>query len=137
MFAKMVSMARTPEEAKAEVAKYDAPSPASVASVPTYPYGLCISLDEETMEKLGMDGEMPSVGEVMQFTAMAKVTSASINEREKSDGTKEQCCRLELQITDMGVPAPDMASQSVEKSAQRRKRFYGATMAADADDDDE
>lgn len=136
MFAKMVSMARTPEEAKAEVAKYDGPSPASVSSVPTYPYGLCISLDEETMEKLGMAGEMPSVGEVMQFTAMAKVTSASINEREKSDGSKEQCCRIELQITDMGVPAPDLAGQSMAKSEQRRKRFYPA-MAADSNGDDE
>lgn len=136
MFAKMVSMARTPEEAKAEAAKYDAPLPVSTASVPTYPYGLCISLDEETMEKLGMDGEMPSVGEVMQFTAMAKVTSASINEREKGDGTKEQCCRLELQITDMGVPAPDMAAQSLAKSEQRRKRFYPA-MVADTDNDGE
>lgn len=136
MFAKMISMARTPEEAKAEVAKYDSPSPVTTASVPTYPYGLCLSLDEETMKKLGMEGEMPSVGEVMQFTAMAKVTSASINEREKSDGSKEQCCRLELQITDMGVPAPDLAGQSMAKSEQRRKRFYPA-MAADTDDDGE
>lgn len=136
MFAKMVSMARTPAEAKAEVAKYDMPATASAPSVPTYPYGLCISLDDETLEKLGMEGELPAVGEVMQFTAMAKVTSASMNESERSDGTKSQCCRIELQITDMGVPAPDMASQSLAKSEQRRKRFYPA-MVADTDADDE
>jgi hypothetical protein len=136
MFAKMVSMARTPAEAKAEAAKYDAPSISTAVSVPTYPYGLCISLDEEILAKLGMQGDLPEIGEVMQFTALAKVTSASMNEREKPDGSKEQCCRIELQITDMGVPAPDMVSQSMAKSEQRRKRFYPA-MAADTDADGE
>lgn len=136
MFAKMVSMARTPDEAKKEVEKYDAPSPAAVSSVPTYPYGLCISLEDESLEKLGLNGEMPAVGEVLQFCAIAKVTSASLNEREKSDGTKEQCCRVELQITDMGVPAADMAGQHIERTEARRKRFY-PRMVADTDNDDE
>lgn len=136
MFAKMISMARTPAEAKKEVEKYDMPATASpVASVPTYPYGLCISLDEETLEKLGMDGELPAVGEVMQFTAMAKVTSASQSEHERSGGSKEQCCRIELQITDMGVPAGDTAGQQLQKSQARRKRFY-PEMAAEPDGDE-
>lgn len=133
MFAKMISMARTPAEAKKEVEKYMGDAPSPVASVPTYPYGLCVSLDEEILAKLGMSGDMPEVGEVMQFTAMAKVTSASMSEREKSDGTKEQCCRIELQITDMGVPAPDLAGQSMQKSEERRKRFYPAMETADGD----
>jgi hypothetical protein len=133
MFAKMISMARTPAEAKKEVEKYMGDAPSPVASVPTYPYGLCISLDEEILAKLGMSGDMPEVGEVMQFTAMAKVTSASMSEREKSDGSKEQCCRIELQITDMGVPAPDLAGQSMQKSEARRKRFYPAMEVADGD----
>jgi hypothetical protein len=136
MFAKMTNMARTPAEAKAEVEKYSGAMASPVASVPTYPYGLCISLDEETMAKLGMNAEMPAVGEVMQFTAMAKVTSASMSEHERSDGTKEQCCRVEMQITDMGVPAPDMAGQSMQKSEARRKRFYPA-MADEAPGDDD
>lgn len=136
MFAKMISMARTPAEAKKEVDKYDMPATVSpVASVPTYPYGLCISLDEETLGKLGMDGELPAVGEVMQFTAMAKVTSASQSEHERSDGSKEQCCRIELQITDMGVPAGDAAGQQIQKSQARRKRFY-PEMAAEPDGDE-
>lgn len=135
MFAKMISMARTPAEAKKEVEKYDMPATASpAASVPTYPYGLCISLEDESLDKLGMDGAMPAVGDVIQFTAMAKVTSASMSEREKSDGTKEQCCRVELQITDMGVPAGDTAGQSMEMSKARRKRFYPA-MADEAPGD--
>jgi hypothetical protein len=135
MFAKMISMARTPAEAKKEVEKYDMPATASpVASVPTFPYGLCISLEDETLDKLGMEGAMPAVGDVIQFTAMAKVTSASDSEREKSDGSKEQCRRVELQITDMGVPG-DAAGQQLQKSEARRKRFYGE-MAAEPDGDE-
>lgn len=135
MFAKLVSMARTPQEAKEEVAKYDAPATAS-SSVPTYPYGLCISLEDESLEKLGLGGELPAVGEVLQFCAIAKVTSASMHEREKPDGTKDQCCRIELQITDMGVPAGDVAGQQIERKEARRKRFY-PRMVADTDNDGE
>jgi hypothetical protein len=127
MFTKMVSMAHTPAEAKEEAKEM------SVApSVPKYPYGLCISLDDDSLKKLGLDGDLPAVGETMQFTAIARVTSASMHEREATDGGKaEQCCRVELQITDMGVPS-DSVGQSIERSEARRKRFYGSMGDADA-----
>lgn len=133
MFTKMVSMAHTPEEAKEEAAEM---MPAT-ASVPKYPYGLCISLDDDSLEKLGLAGDLPQVGDVVQFTAMARVTSASQNERETGEGKAEQECRVELQITDMGIPAVDAAEDQVARSAARRKRFYGASMVADTDNDAE
>lgn len=109
MFSKMVSMANTPEEAKKDMAM---PASVSAMSGPKYPYGLCLSLDDDSLKKLGLAGDMPAVGEVIHFTAIAKVTSASMNDRETTDGGSEQCCRIELQITDMGVPDPEPAARN-------------------------
>lgn len=132
MFAKLVNMAKTPDEVKKDLADY----PASVAGSakptgPMYPYGLCISLDDETLKKLGLDGDMPGVGDIIQFNAIAKVTSVSENEREGTDGAKTQCRRVELQITDMGIPG----TGDEDRSAERRQRFYGDSMKADVSDD--
>ena len=130
MFAKMVSMAHTPDDIKKEAAEYAAaPVSSGAASGPRYPYGLCISLGEDELEKLGLDGDLPKIGEVMQFTALARVTSASMSERETAGGEPENCCRVELQITDMGVPAANEVDRAVEKSEQRRARFYGSSHA--------
>jgi hypothetical protein len=133
MFAKLISMAKTPEEVK-----QDAPAPVAVSdskvSGPKYPWGLCISLDDETLKKLGLSGDLPAVGEVIPIQAMAKVTSASMNEQEKGDGTTEMCCRVELQITDMAVPDPE--PDPMQAQVARRKRFYGS-MVQDNDNDGE
>ena len=92
------------------------------------------SLLTTSRKKLGLDNDLPEVGEVLQFSAIARVTSASMNERENGVGASDMCCRVELQITDMGVPAADAAEEQVERSAARRKRFY--PNMADADDND-
>lgn len=131
MFAKMTNMARTPDEVKKEVASYAPMDAAAKPSVASYPYGLCISLDQDGLKKLGLDGDIPEVGEVLNFCAMAKVTSVSMNESESTDGTKSQNIRIELQITDMGVPAADGTEEQVQRSEQRRKRFYADSMTAD------
>lgn len=127
MFAKMVNMAKAPEDVKKEVGELYPAAPA-MSTTSAYPYGLCISLEDDTIDKLGLGGEMPGVGEMMQFLAMAKVTSVSQNEREQMDGSKKMCTRIELQITDMGVIGNDI-DQQMEKSEARRTRFYGAAKA--------
>lgn len=111
---KMTSMANTPEEVKKDMAQM-APMPASTYSGPKYPYGLCVSLDDDSLKKLGLDGELPAVGEIIHFEAIARVTSASENERETTEGATEKCCRVELQITDMGVA-----------SSERERNWYGS-----------
>ncbi|HBV7426222.1 capsid staple protein [Citrobacter sp. Cb028] len=68
-----------------------------------YPWGLCISLDNETLSKLGV--ATPTVGGVVMIMAKAIVKSTS--ERQDDDGTYR---RAELQITDMGI-APDSSEQ--------------------------
>lgn len=90
------------------------------SSAKQYPYGCCISLDDDTMAKLGLDGDMPAPGDVVEFAACACVTSAS---KDPTTG----CCRVELQITDMAViEVEDPAEEAMERSEARRKRFYGA-----------
>jgi hypothetical protein len=123
----MTNLAKTPTEIKTE---QPAAIPASVSAA-EYPYGCCISLDDETLEKLTLDGDLPQVGEMIHFEAMARVTSASMNERINSDGSKDNCCRIELQITDMGVIGGE---DETDKAEARRKRFY-PNMDSDGDDD--
>lgn len=123
-FAAMVDMARTPEEVRKELGNEVAmPSPAVQRSVPTYPYGLTFSLDEDTLEKLGIDGDLPSVGDMIHFCGMAKVTSASASEREGTDGSKETCRRVELQITHLGLEDEDQ---------EKPRNWYGDTMNGSA-----
>lgn len=100
----MVNMARTAEH-KPEAVGHASPDSGEEAK---YPYGLCLSLDDETLTKLGIEGPV-SVGTEMMITAKVKVTSTS--ERESVSGGSE--ARMELQITDMeiGAQQTDLASK--------------------------
>lgn len=133
-YAPMVDLALTPEDIKEQQGEMCAPAVASGKySGPKYPYGLCIRLEDETLAKLKLDGDLPSPGELVQFCATAKVTSASENERETSDGKTEKRCCVELQITEMAISPGDAAIAAAEATAARRKRIF-PTMAADTDD---
>jgi hypothetical protein len=114
-FSNMVDMAREPEEIKE-----DMPQVAEAPSAPVYPYGLCLALTEDELEKLGLDGELPKVGMMIHLSAMAKVTSVSQNEREMPDGGKKNCCRVELQITHLATENEDD-----EDKEMRHKAWYG------------
>jgi hypothetical protein len=59
-----------------------------------YPYGLRISLDKESLAKLGID---PEVGAEMQMIARVVVVSKHESEHEG----EEERCSCELQITHM------------------------------------
>lgn len=112
----MKDMARSPEDLKKD---RDMPMAVAMkASGPTYPYGLTISLDNETLEKLGIDGDLPSVGEMIHIAGMAKVTCASETERTTEGDGKETCRRIELQLTHMAVENED------EETEPRGKRWY-------------
>ncbi|TNV22121.1 hypothetical protein FH968_04400 [Buttiauxella sp. B2] len=68
-----------------------------------YPYGLCLYLDNETLEKLGAQPQ--KVGTEVMITARAVIKSTS--EREREDGVYRSA---DLQITDMSI-APAEATQ--------------------------
>lgn len=119
-----VDMEKTPAEVQDDIK-----SMVSAPSTSVYPYGLCISLTEEELEKLDLDDDC-EVGDMISFSAMARVTSRSENEREDAGGKKTSCCRIELQITAMAVDGQEGAPAMSDD--QRAKSRY----ANGADDDE-
>ena len=101
---RMTDMAKTTAE-KIE----DAMPVAMPDKQPDYPYGLCISLNEADLEKLGMDAEC-EVGDMLHGFFMAEVTSISKTQRDGQD-----TCRIERQITHLGVEDED--NESAEEAA--------------------
>lgn len=100
------------------------PADTMLASSPVreeYPYGCCLSLDEETLSKLGVT-ELPKAGATITFTAQARVASTSVRseaaEPDEGEGAEKER-RVELQITamDMGGAAPrDAAAALYDRS---------------------
>jgi hypothetical protein len=91
------------------------PQEASLASPyegEEYPYGLCLCLDDEALQKLGIT-TLPEVGKEMTLTA--RVVVKTTMERSEADG--EKCRSVELQITDMALDGPPKADQA--------SRMYG------------
>lgn len=66
---------------------------------PKYPYGLCINLDKEQLDKLGITA-LPQLGAQMTIMAKAYVKSTSAYE---TQGGKDMS--IGLQITDMEIGA--------------------------------
>lgn len=64
---------------------------------PKYPYGLCINLDEQQLDALGLK-DSPKVGGTVTIQAKAEITSVSENQTQ--DGTRRS---LSIQITDLGL----------------------------------
>ena len=126
-FSSMTDMARSPEEVKTD-------APVTLGSMPPngplYPWGLCIRLEKDSLEKLGLDGEMPSVGDMIHLCAMAKVTSVSENEMEDGNGGKTPNRCVELQITHLATENEDQENAAIDdaeqRSSARRSRFYDA-----------
>lgn len=124
--AKLVSMAKTPEEIKESYPMaVTTAKEAKAPDAPVYPYGLCISLCQDELAKLNLDDGC-DVGDTIHIFAMARVTSKSSSMNEASGPN----CRIELQITDMSVENEDDeddAEDAQMRDMARRKRFYGDT----------
>lgn len=86
----MVNMKRAPEREE---------MPGEIeADEPRYPYGLCISLGKDELEKLGITS-LPTVGAAMNVMARATVKSVSSYETQGEGADM----RVELQITDLEI----------------------------------
>lgn len=84
---------------KAELKERNSPKACSIEyGGNKYPYGLCINLESQALDKLGLES-LPKPGTKMQLTATVVVTSASLNQRQDGEDSK----RLELQIEKMGL----------------------------------
>lgn len=73
----------------------------TAADAPEYPYGLCISLCDEDLAKLGITA-LPTVGAGMVLTAKVVVTSVSAYQTQGNEGEAS----VSLQITDMDLTVP-------------------------------
>jgi hypothetical protein len=96
----LVDMAMSPEEAKEEYGCGCAPTSLNSddPSAPKYPYGLELSLNEESLQKLGLT-QLPAVGTKMRITAECTVSRTSAYQSQ--GGEPEQ--NVSLQITSMDV----------------------------------
>jgi hypothetical protein len=112
----MKDMARSPEDLKKD---RDIPMPVAAKAIgPAYPWGLSLCLNDESLDKLGIDGDLPDVGDVIHIAALCRVTCASETENATEDGGKETCRRIELQVTHMAAEDEDRETES------RGKRWY-------------
>lgn len=104
----MVSMARTPSAIKKGMNPVS-----SMAS--KYPYGVSISLDNDTLKKLGIT-ELPEMGDEYQIIGVAKVTHASSASSEAGQNTSMELTITHLNLTHEDDVEEKSESPSVEKS---------------------
>ena len=128
-FAKFVNLARTPEELAAERAKSNPNSPGY--EQPVYPYGLCICLDEDMLNKLKLDTEDCEVGAKIHLCCMAEVTDFS--QRKMDDGVRR---RIELQVTDIALENEDEENAGALDNSERMAKRYGIKADGGEEDDE-
>lgn len=88
-------------ELKSMKVKREAPDEANAVGMDEreYPWGLSLSLDEESLDNLGMT-ELPDVGDTMVVMARVKVESVGQHESADDEGKQRN---LSLQITEMAL----------------------------------
>lgn len=99
---KLVNMKIDPAKEKEKYAAKES----TLVEQPRYPYGLCIHLDDDVMQRLGMKS-LPEVGKPIMVHAMADVTSVSENEYSEPDGKTEKRQSVTIQITDLALTKPE------------------------------
>lgn len=86
----------------AELKKRQEPATSIVSDQPVYPWGLSIGLEEESLDKLGIEA-LPEVGGELMVVAKVKVTSASSNEHIGGGKGKHKHRSVQLQICEMAI----------------------------------
>ena len=90
--------------------KLDTAMPIAMWNKPDYPYGLRITLTDKELQKLDLDHADAEVGGTIHGFFMARITSVS--ENEVNGG--EKCCRIELQIENLGIESEDAENEGKE-----------------------
>lgn len=79
----------------------------AIARAPRYPWGLSVTLDNDTLDKLALT--LPTVGKTLTLIARVAVISVSSNQ-ESSDGGPNRS--VTLQITDLCLEDQDAAADA-------------------------
>jgi hypothetical protein len=85
---------------------------------PAYPYGLTISLDNESLKKLAMG--LPQVGDTFILEGICEVIAVSKDQQQFEDGK-----RVELQITALGLENPEELMNEQQKAHNQISKMYG------------
>lgn len=101
-------MALVSMELTAEQAKESTGAIAGDGSAPKFPYGLCISLNSDSLESLGVKS-LPAVGTKLLVTAVVEVSST--RETQQQDGTSEKSADLQITEMELSSPPADIASR--------------------------
>lgn len=114
---KFIDMAKKPIELGEEA--NEAMSPAAMPQN-LYPYGLCICLTQEDLDKLNLSGDVEA-DDTVHLHALAKVTSVS--KRATTSGTDT---RIELQITHLAAESEDEENEEMDNQSRKLsyKNFY-------------
>lgn len=102
----MKSMAMSAEEIKERKARYEIDDEGEGER---YPYGLCLSLDDDALAKLGMT-QPPKVGSTMTITAKVKVTSARISEDEGGEPESSSSWQITAMEVGQDTSKPEPSS---------------------------
>lgn len=81
-------------------------------SLPKYPYGLSLYLDDDTLKKLGIT-DLPKVGTSMPATITIIVTGTSQRATQSGKGGEAMHTCVDLQITDMDIAMPSKPASDV------------------------
>jgi len=94
----MVDMKLTPKEVKEEKKEMSVCG----QNPPPYPWGLCIRLEKEELDKLKL-AKLPNVGDEFHIMAVGRVTSVSSSLRDQRDD--EQTVSIQIVSLDLAPPA--------------------------------
>lgn len=94
---KLVDMKNTPAERKLEA------TPSVQPKGPEYPWGLRLTLNNESLKKLGLT-DNPKMGTVLHVDAVVEVCSVSSYE---ADSPKGESRSVDLQVTSMAIASAD------------------------------
>lgn len=91
-WSKLVDLALSPEEQ--EDAGMVALSPGDKGDGPRYPWGMSITLNKATLDKLGLGMDI-DIGDFVDARVFGTVTSISMNKR--NDGTGDCCVCVQIE----------------------------------------
>ena len=89
-------------------------NPCIEKDAPRYPYGLSVSLENESLKKLGIK-TLPKVGETIALRAVAVVESASEHSRQSGTSRRVELQLQKLEVTPTKKPsAEDAVSEAIK-----------------------
>ena len=103
---KLINMKLSKDELK-DTATEALPVKDTEANKPRYPYGLEISLEKESLEKLGINLDEVDIGDGLYLEAICKVTSKNESKSVSQYGDDREDKSLRIQLCDMAIEKHD------------------------------